>query len=356
MKLSIIVPVYNAQDRLQQCLDSILEQTWKDFELILINDGSKDNSLSICRDYEKKDNRVVVIDKENGGAGEARNAGLDRAGGDYVLFIDADDTVIPEMAERMLFLMEKGTDLVCCAHQEQTEGKKEITLRKYSLESDPWVTDDLSACFLEMDRGNHFCYLWNKLFKRSIIFDNRIRFHNRFITGEDLDFVLQYYGHISCCTVTNFAPYIYYSNGTNSLCARYKKGLYEMVSELSEERMQMYRRLGQLEIEAGKRTYQDSHINYLHSCIPNMFRMNADLSREDRIKLMEQLYHDEKLREYMPTFKPKNRIEKVYKYLFLTKTPAQAVTFYSILFSVRNRSNKIYRILAGEKKLSTSNA
>ena len=148
MKLSIIVPVYNAQDRLRQCLDSILKQTWKDFELILINDGSRENSLFICLDYGKRDNRVVVIDKHNEGAGEARNAGLDRATGDYVLFIDADDTIVPEMAERLLSLIEEGTDLVCCAHREQTEGQKDIAIRKYSLISDPWLTDDLAACFL----------------------------------------------------------------------------------------------------------------------------------------------------------------------------------------------------------------
>ena len=200
-----------------------------------------------------------------------------------------------------------------------------------------------------MYRGNHFCYLWNKLFKRSIIVDNKIKFHKRFITGEDLDFVLQYFEHVTHCTVTDFAPYIYYSNGTNSLCSRYKKGLYEIVSELSEERMQMYEMLGLLETVEGKYAYQNSHIKYLHSGIPNMFRMNTGLSREDQIKQMEQLFGDEKLREYMPVFVPGNRIEKIYKYLFLNKTPAQAVKAYSLLFGIRNRSDNIYRHLRGVK-------
>lgn len=91
MKFSIIVPVYNAQAYLNQTIESVLKQTYKDFELILVNDGSTDSSLSICNEYQQKDDRVTVINKQNLGAASARNSGLDVAQGDYVMFLDADD-------------------------------------------------------------------------------------------------------------------------------------------------------------------------------------------------------------------------------------------------------------------------
>lgn len=348
MKLSIIIPVYNAQDRLSVCVESVLKQSVREFELILVNDGSKDDSLAICRELAEADSRICVIDQENAGAGEARNTGVDAAAGEFILFVDADDTIAPDMAERLLALMEDDVDLVCCAHREQTEGQTEIRTRVYELPEDPWRTDDLAACFLEMDRGNHFCYLWNKLFRRSIITKNGIRFQKRFITGQDLDFVLQYYYRVRRCAVTNYAPYLYYSNGTNSLCSRYKKGLYEIVSELSEERMQMYRHLGLLETEEGRKAYERSHLIYLHSCIPNMFRKNARLSRKEKKRLFQQLFDDRKLQEYMPRFEPSGRIERIYQRTFLKGNAASAIRTYSILFAVRNRADKVYRLLRGK--------
>ena len=330
-------------------MESVLAQTFAEFELILVNDGSKDGSLAICRSFAEADSRVRVIDQENAGAGAARNTGVDAATGEFLLFVDADDTVAPDMAERLLALMEDDVDLVCCAHREQTEGQQEIRMRDYALPEDPWCTEDVAACFLEMDRGNHFCYLWNKLFRRSIITDNGIRFHKRFITGQDLDFVLQYYYHVRRCVVTNYAPYLYYSNGTNSLCSRYKKGLYEIVSELSEERMQMYRHFGLLETEEGRSAYERSHLTYLHSCIPNMFRKNARLSKKEKQRLFQQLFDDRKLQEYMPRFAPKERIERIYQRTFLKGNAASAVRTYSLLFAVRNRADGLYRLLRGKK-------
>ena len=89
--LSVIVPIYNTEKYLNRCVDSIINQTYKDLEVILVNDGSTDGSLAICREYEKKDVRVKVVNKENGGLSSARNAGLDVSSGDYVTFVDSDD-------------------------------------------------------------------------------------------------------------------------------------------------------------------------------------------------------------------------------------------------------------------------
>lgn len=110
-KLSIIIPVYNAERTLAQCLDSVLGQSCRDFELILINDGSRDASLDICRDFARMDQRIRVISQPNRGPGAARNAGLEIARGTYVQFVDADDLLLDGASEKLIQAL-RGTDLV----------------------------------------------------------------------------------------------------------------------------------------------------------------------------------------------------------------------------------------------------
>ena len=117
-EISIIVPVYNVEKYLENCIESILNQTFKDFELILVDDGSTDNSGKICDIYEKKDSRIKVIHKNNGGLSSARNAGLDIACGKYVGFIDSDDSIHPRMYEILYDLIKKyESDISCCNYK-----------------------------------------------------------------------------------------------------------------------------------------------------------------------------------------------------------------------------------------------
>lgn len=117
MKVSIIVPVYGVEAYLNACVESIVTQTYRDLEIFLVDDGGKDNCPVMCDEWAKKDNRIIVIHKENGGQGTARNASLDRMTGDYVLFVDSDDRMKPTMVEEMLNATDSGQiDLVLCGY------------------------------------------------------------------------------------------------------------------------------------------------------------------------------------------------------------------------------------------------
>ena len=111
----MIVPVYNVEAYLRECLDSILAQTYRDLEILCVNDGSKDGSRAILSEYEKKDSRIVVLDKENGGLSDARNFALDRMKGDYVSCVDSDDVIRPDMIEKLVRRLEEtGSDIAVC--------------------------------------------------------------------------------------------------------------------------------------------------------------------------------------------------------------------------------------------------
>lgn len=113
--ISVIVPIYNVEKYLPRCVESLLNQEYKNLEIILVEDGSKDNCYSLCDEYQKKDNRIVVIHKQNGGLSSARNAGLDICKGDYVAFLDSDDYLDLKTYSVMLdFLVKENLDVVCC--------------------------------------------------------------------------------------------------------------------------------------------------------------------------------------------------------------------------------------------------
>lgn len=111
-KISVIVPVYNIENYIEECIKSILNQTFKDFELLLVDDGSTDSSLNICREYEKKDNRIKVIHKKNGGLSDARNTGIEKACGKYFCFIDGDDFIANDTLENMYNLILKNNSQI----------------------------------------------------------------------------------------------------------------------------------------------------------------------------------------------------------------------------------------------------
>lgn len=168
-KLSVIVPVYNVERYLRQCLDSILGQTFSDIELIVVDDGSTDQSGRICDEYAEKDSRIVVIHKNNGGLADARNAGLDVISSEYVGFVDSDDWIRPQMYEMLLSCQEKtNAEIVACRiHFFSDDGKI----------NEVWPQTELDYIYSRSDFINHFFpdikrsimpSVCNKIFKKSV--------------------------------------------------------------------------------------------------------------------------------------------------------------------------------------------
>ena len=122
MKISVIIPVYNTEERLKRCLDSVVAQTFKDFECIVVDDGSKDQSPRIIDEFAAKDSRFTAIHKPNGGVSSARNEGLRIAGGEWVIFLDSDDTIRPNHVEAMLSVVEDGIDIVFTGFEQIASG------------------------------------------------------------------------------------------------------------------------------------------------------------------------------------------------------------------------------------------
>ena len=200
MKISVIIPVYNTECYLSRCIESVLNQSFTDFELLLIDDGSKDNSGAICDAYAKKDGRVRVFHKENRGVSMARNLGLDNAIGDWVTFIDSDDYVLNDY---LSIDFEESIDLYV-QNWRYADGKNKEWY-------EPSVINQESYCeFLKNNiHTDVFRTACCSFFKRRLLLENNIRFDNKYKLGEDTLFVMDYYKYAKSIQIMGNSCYIY---------------------------------------------------------------------------------------------------------------------------------------------------
>lgn len=208
--ISIIVPIYNAAKSLHRCIDSILTQTYTDFELILVDDGSKDNSGMICDEYAKRDERVKVYHKENGGVSSARNLRLEGISGDFVAFIDSDDWIKPDFLEQMN-IASSGADMVICEMAYERDGKV--------IYSDNSLAGKDKIAYLKYQILYGFTSVCNCMFSRELVNTYNLRFEAvRY--SEDFIFSLK-----AICLATSIkyvdAP-LYHYNRNNESSALHK--------------------------------------------------------------------------------------------------------------------------------------
>ncbi|WP_214760008.1 glycosyltransferase family A protein [Exiguobacterium sp. s146] len=207
--VSIIVPVYNSENFLFENISSILNQTYYNIEVLLINDGSSDRSLSICKELAQKDQRIFVINQENKGVSAARNKGLEIAQGHYILFVDSDDILEKNMIMGLLRGFENNIDLVICGYNVQHLSKeKKVKNEKIIFERKIVSVEDISRNYWEYFRKGAINPLWNKLFKSSIIKNEGLKFPENIKMGEDGYFVVNY---LKSCQNIMFTNDIYYN-------------------------------------------------------------------------------------------------------------------------------------------------
>ncbi len=206
--ISVIVPVYNVEDYLEYCVHSILNQTLKDIEIILVDDGTPDNSGVICDKLAEEDERIVVIHKENGGLSSARNAGLAVARGKYIGFVDSDDWIEPDMYEYLLNLItENNADIADCE-------MLETSIRDYVIDKECEQIEFLNRSgaldiFFRISKANINYCVCDKLFKREIF--EKVTFTEGIIF-EDIDFNYRALVNIESIVVSNVKKYYYFKN------------------------------------------------------------------------------------------------------------------------------------------------
>lgn len=209
--VSVIVPVYNAQETIERCLSSILEQTYPALEVLVVDDGSTDQSLALVREFEREDSRVRVLAQANSGVAAARNLAMNHATGDYLQFVDSDDELSPDSTESLVTALEtQRCDLAIAPYWEVVGGLRQRRgyLNKDMVLSQRSFLDRLSA------HPNSFYYavLWNKLYRRDLVILNSIRCDAWLPWGEDFAMNTEYYRYCHSVAVLSKPVYHYIRN------------------------------------------------------------------------------------------------------------------------------------------------
>lgn len=255
--ISVIVPIYNVEKYLSRCVDSILEQTYPNIELILINDGSPDACEEICKDYAEKSPTIKYYKKKNGGLSDARNYGIERANGSFVGFVDSDDWISPTMYQILYKdLINNKADIATVGYEiTETYERQE----EYESGGNPEVFDKETAIKYLFTNEKYANFAWNKLYKRSLFKDIRFPVGKKM---EDLGTTYKLFLKSKYVTYNEAKVYKYFQR-PNSILHNVSRGFYEDKLELTFERFKSL-----------KKIYPEMHENYLfflnaiHECLP----------------------------------------------------------------------------------------
>lgn len=238
-KISIIIPMYNAKEYIARCLESVINQSFSDIEIIIVNDGSTDESLEICRKYAKIDERIIILNKDNNGVAVARNQGMNVATGEYVMFVDSDDWIDENMCQDLYKrISECHADICFCNNIKEYGNRSEYI--DFGCLKDVINLDEIKEVILSLieekdikiaHRRETFRGPCAKLYKRSIIIDNNITFKRELAIGEDLVFNLEYLKY--CEKIVVEKKFLYH----------YRVNLYSATKRYRENAWDTYRKL-----------------------------------------------------------------------------------------------------------------
>ncbi|MFP3123365.1 glycosyltransferase [Ectobacillus funiculus] len=301
-KVSVIIPVYNAERYITQCIESLLSQTLLECEFIFVNDGSKDNSRQIIENYTKLDDRVKLINQKNQGVSIARNVGLLSAIGEYVGFVDADDYIERDMYE-ILYNSAKQSDcdIVVSNFESEIEGHTVIT--KYPFPVDTvlkrdYIEEEILPYFLKTDDLNTAC---NKIYRNKVIKENNVKFPDKVALGEDGMFNMRFFSNATIMKYIDYTGYHYrevVGSATRNISEKdyFSRALEVYNLELPE----IYS--GRTDKEKVRQLKSIKLLNSVISYIHIYFMPSKDVSFNKRYKYVKNMIGNKHIRESLPIY------------------------------------------------------
>lgn len=317
--VSIIVPIYNAQKYLNRCIESITNQSYKSIDIVLVNDGSSDNSLKICRHYAQQDSRIKLIDIPNGGVSNARNVGIHNCSGEYVQFVDSDDYIEEEMTLSLVKTMEQNNvDFVVCGFitLNGQKSEKSTTKSKYNILEKKDIADNAIDLF-NISFFNSSC---NKLYKKVLIIKD---FDVDFKIGEDMLFNLAYLENIQKVSVINESYYNYILNDASATHIISEDKIFRQI-ELHNKVKSWF------ENNMSESTAIIKHLN--QNIVANLMNLvvgycYGKIKFAKKIKIVKQVSNEQVMIENLEQYIPYSLEHKLLKKLYLKKGYRRIVIF-----------------------------
>lgn len=333
-KVSIIMAVYNAENTVEASVKSVIEQTYKDIEVIIVNDGSKDKTLDILKDLSDRYDNVIVLDQENSGPGRARNAAIDIATGEYMMFIDSDDFYSNDMVERMVSEIESNNyDLCVCGIKNQYVKNGQITGHK------DWVKDSIiynnrKELFEDLDNFissgllNSMC---NKIYKSNIIKTKDIRVLEGSDMGEDLCFNILYIDECKTVSIMKDALYVYTIDVTKGLTSEFRE------DEFNKRKinLKILNNLYEKNNLNRNRIYFE-YVIMAYSCFTHLFKEENKNSFKENIQFIREVINSEELSEALNNIRYENIVQFVSTIILKSK-------MYTMIYFISFLLNKVIK-------------
>ena len=331
--LSIIVPIYQAEKSLRNCIQSILRQTMSNFELLLIDDGSKDKSSLICKEYLQKDKRIRFFEKSNSGVSETRNLGIKKARGKYIQFVDSDDTLVDCMCERMINTAEENNcELVICGYK-KCEGSLDEVINYENLFINN--INNSGEIFGHLYVKELISTPWNKLFLKSKI---KEYFDKNLSLGEDLVFNLEYMRNISSISIISDPLYNYFINRKIALKQLYKRTNYETILRGYTEVIAFCNEV--FGVKYNSNLINQYFVKFVQGCFLAIVA-NKDNSPKLKLQQIKQIVYNEKLNSVCNTVNYDNRLLAFQSNLILNKNIYLIYYFQIIKRIIKNIKSNI---------------
>lgn len=299
VKVSIIVPIYNVERYLERSINSLINQTLKEIEIILVNDGSSDNSLEICEKYKKYDNRIKVINKKNEGVSVARNVGIKNARGEYIVFMDPDDNISNTMYEELYLKIKNNACDICLCNYIIVHGKSEMTC-ELPLAEGIYKSDEIKEVIFNMIGGEKLesdvimGSVWRGIYTKELIEKNNIYFPIDIRPMQDLIFITNYLS--KCKTMyIDITPYYYYYVNPNTAMTGYKSNMWDNNKRVCTMLEELVKK-NKFEKDIGERL-TNRCVNSALASISNEANKSNNNKLIDRIKTIKIILNDNLLRD-----------------------------------------------------------
>ena len=320
-KISIVIPIYNVEKYLSNCIESITNQSFQNYEMILVNDGSKDSSLEICYKYKKNNNKIKIVNKENGGLSSARNAGIKIAKGKYIVFIDPDDEIDKNYFNTLYTIAEENNcDFVVGNYVIVPGGQKVTSGYNYNtvLNGKDFILSNKN-----IHTRNDLCFVWRNIYKLDIIKKNNIKFNEEVFIGEDVIFNIEFFLKSKKGYATDKIIYYYRVDNPNSLMrASYKPKLESSLIKQYEIRKKLSIDYHLLNNKDYRKDMANYYIKNIYTMIINNLRNGNQENIEEKIidiinykmfkdntKILGFSYKCENIKEYVYYLALKFRIK-----------------------------------------------
>lgn len=329
--VSIILPIYNVEKYLDRCIQSILNQSYENLEIILVDDGSPDRSSEICDEYRKSDQRIKVVHKENGGLSDARNAGLILAKGKYIIFLDSDDYIEHTMVEDAVTVLEKNnSDIVIWGYYADFVDEDENLISSKII--NPCISGDfLKSDFYEVTITNELIgilgYAWNKMYKKSLLLKNNFKFTKGLSLVEDIVFngpVLTSAERISFIE----KPYVHYmQRSRETLGTKFYENYYELKKMAMNTVESMLSEWGKTDCEISK-----IKSNLLYNTLKSTTRLLSkaeNYTKDEKDIYLKTLLNKSDVQDTLSAYSPKNHKDRLIKFLMLKRQSNLLLYMYS---------------------------